>query len=555
MALTVTSNDNTTFRPLSHFPPSIWGDRFIQFSLDQSALEAYAETIEGLKKEVRGLLTDTTIDSTKKLNMIYSIHHLGLSYHFEEEIDGQLEKLFGDLNKSHYEEVDLYTTSIHFQTFRHHGFKMSSDVFNKFKDNNTGKFKEIIVEDVKGMLSLYEATQLRVRGEEILDEALEFSQAHLKKTLQENNLSTNLAKQVHQALKRPFHRGMPILEARLYLSTHEQDSSMNETLLKLAKFHFNYLQLLYKEELRIVSKWWKDLGFPSKLTYIKDRVPETYFWSIGLYYEPRYSLARIILTKYLLLIVVIDDTYDAYGTIEELRLFSDAVNRWDVGAVDQLPQYMRFLYGVLLNLFDEFEEKLAKEGRSYAFHPSKQATQELVRGYHVEAEWFSSGYVAPFDEYMKVALVTSAYHAISVFGFAVMGEIANEEAFAWHKSRPLVLRSSEIISRLQDDIVTSPGEKEKGQVTSGIDYYMKAYGVSEEETILEYKKRIENAWKDINAECLKPTAISMKLLIPFLNLVRVIDVVYKYDDGLTQAEKILKDDVTLLFLTPVPIEG
>ncbi|MGV7451295.1 terpene synthase family protein, partial [Mycobacterium kansasii] len=77
---------------------------------------------------------------------------------------------------------------------------------------------------------------------------------------------------------------------------------------------------------------------------------------------------------------MIDDTYDAYGTIEELRLFTDAVNRWDVGAVDQLPQYMRFLYGVLLNLFDEFEEKLAKEGRSYAFQPSKQATQELVRG-------------------------------------------------------------------------------------------------------------------------------------------------------------------------------
>lgn len=70
------------------------------------------------------------------------------------------------------------------------------------------------------------------------------------------------------------------------------------------------------------------MEFASKLSYIKDRVPETYIsWSLGVYFEPRYSFARVILAKFILLLIVVDDTYDAYGTIEELRLFTDAINR------------------------------------------------------------------------------------------------------------------------------------------------------------------------------------------------------------------------------------
>lgn len=127
-------------------------------------------------------------------------------------------------------------------------------MFDKCKDNGTRKFKETLVKDVKGMLSLYEAGQLRTRGEDILDEALEFTRAHLVKAMEAKNLSPNLEKQVGQALKRAFHRGMTILEAMQYLSTYEQESFMNETILKLAKIHFKYLQQLFKEELRVTSK-------------------------------------------------------------------------------------------------------------------------------------------------------------------------------------------------------------------------------------------------------------------------------------------------------------
>lgn len=239
-------------RPLANFPPSIWGDRFISFSLDNSTLEAYAKALEEPKEAVRSLIIDTTIDAKTKQNLIYSVHRLGLSYLYPEEINAQLDKLFKEHNLKDYEEVDLYTISVQFQVYRHHGYRLSSDVFNKFKDSSSGTFKEYITSDVKGMLGLYESAYLRLHGEDILDEALEFTETRLKKIV--CTLEGNLARQVNQVLKRSFHNGMPMVEARLYFSTYKEESSSDESILELAKVHFNYLQLLQKEELRIVSQ-------------------------------------------------------------------------------------------------------------------------------------------------------------------------------------------------------------------------------------------------------------------------------------------------------------
>jgi len=43
------------------------------------------------------------------------------------------------------------------------------------------------------------------------------------------------------------------------------------------------------------------------------------------YFEPQYS--RWITTKLAALGTIIDDIYDAYGTIEELELFTNAIDR------------------------------------------------------------------------------------------------------------------------------------------------------------------------------------------------------------------------------------
>lgn len=66
-----------------------------------------------------------------------------------------------------------------------------------------------------------------------------------------------------------------------------------------------------------------------KLPFARDRLVESYFWILGVYFEPQYSLARDIFAKVFLFTSVMDDIYDSYGTFEELQLLTDAIERSD----------------------------------------------------------------------------------------------------------------------------------------------------------------------------------------------------------------------------------
>ncbi|KAJ0694634.1 putative lyase [Helianthus annuus] len=538
-------------RSLANFPPSIWADRFLLFSLDNSQLEAYSKAMGQPKEELRRLILNPLIDSNEKLSLIYSVYRLGLAYLFTKDIDGQIDKLFNQLNMQDYDEADLYTISIHFQVFRIFGYKFSCEVFNKFKDFSSGEFKEDITTDVRGMMSFYESSQLRIRGESILDEAIAFTETKLKTI--EKTLQGALARQVKQALERPLHRGHPMVEARQYLLNFEEEISRYDSLQMLAKVHCNYLQLLQKEELRTLSKWSKDLDLLVKTPYVRDRVPELYVWILALFLEPYYSQARIITTKVIQLVLMLDDTYDAYATIEESRLLTHAINRWDISAVSQLPESIKSFYEILLDEFVELNKQLPQQETKDLIEATKKAFQELARGYLQEAEWRHSGEVPSFEEYMRVGLTTSTHELLGKAAWIGMGEIVTEEAFNWYQSHPKILIASESIARLHDDVMTVEFERERGPSATGVEAYMKTYGVPENEAVEEVKKLVENAWKDINEGCLRPREVPMDLLSPIVNLARMIDVAYQYNDGFTFPEKTLKKYITLLLCDSVPM--
>lgn len=65
----------------------------------------------------------------------------------------------------------------------------------------------------------------------------------------------------------------------------------------------------------------------NKFPYAKDRLVEAYFWTVGIYFEPQYSRSRSLVTKVVKMNSIIDDTYDAYATFDELVLFTDAIQR------------------------------------------------------------------------------------------------------------------------------------------------------------------------------------------------------------------------------------
>ncbi|KDP24705.1 hypothetical protein JCGZ_25441 [Jatropha curcas] len=124
----------------------------------------------------------------------------------------------------------------------------TGDVFNKSKDKD-GNFQKAISYNVKGILSLYEASFVSVHGEDILDEALAFTKPILESSLAMQSIPHHLAQHIRNALILSFHKGVPRVEARQYISVYEEDESRNETLLEFAKLDFNRVQLLHRQEL------------------------------------------------------------------------------------------------------------------------------------------------------------------------------------------------------------------------------------------------------------------------------------------------------------------
>lgn len=51
-------------------------------------------------------------------------------------------------------------------------------------------------------------------------------------------------------------------------------------------------------------------------------------WSMAVLTDPTLSEQRVELTKPISLVYIIDDIFDVYGTLDELTLFTEAINRY-----------------------------------------------------------------------------------------------------------------------------------------------------------------------------------------------------------------------------------
>ncbi|KAL9454270.1 hypothetical protein AB3S75_009796 [Citrus x aurantiifolia] len=513
-AKVIQNSGKDSTRRSANFRPSIWGDHFLQYTCDYQETDDRSLKHLELKKEIRRMLKALN-KTSHTLELIDAIQRLGVSYHFESEIDeilGKMHEAYGDGDLWDNENDKLYYIALQFRLFRQNGYRISADVFNTFKGSD-GKFKASLAKDVRGILSLYEATHLRVHEENILDEALAFTTSHLE-SIATHQIRSPLAEQVKHALVQPIHKGLQRLEARQYIPIYHEESSHNEALLTFAKLDFNKLQKLHQKELGDISRWWKELDFTHKLPFIRDK-----------------SCRALLL---------------------ELELFTSAIERWDINAIDQLPEYMKLCYRALIDVYSEVEKDLASQGKLYRLYYAKEAMKNLVKHYLFEAKWCHQNYVPTVDEYMAVALVTSTCPMLSTISFVGMGDIVTKESFEWLLSNPRSVRASSAVYRLVNDIMSHKFEQSRGHVASSVECYMKQYQATEEEAYNELRKQVSNAWKDINEDCLRPTVVPMPLLMRILNLMRVADVIYKYEDGYTFAE-VLKDFIASLFINPVPI--
>lgn len=123
--------------------------------------------------------------------------------------------------------------------------------------DDEGNFMAHLQNDVKGMLSLYEASHLGLEGENILDKALIFSKKHLNAVTKRKTVDdTVLSELVSHSLELPLHRRMRRLEARWYIDySQDKRKDANRLLLELAKLDFNMVQSIFQNDLKDVTMY------------------------------------------------------------------------------------------------------------------------------------------------------------------------------------------------------------------------------------------------------------------------------------------------------------
>ncbi|PWA83975.1 Alpha-isocomene synthase [Artemisia annua] len=567
------SVQENVIRPTANFPPSVWGDQFLTYDEreDQAGLEKVVEDLKDkLRQEILGTLNVPT-QHTNLLRLIDSIQRLGIAYHFEEEVDRTLHHFYDTYG-------DNWTggaTSIWFRVMRQQGFFVSSDVFKSYKDKN-GAFKEPLENDVAGLLELYEATYLRVPGEVILDDALAFTKARLD-DISNDPLWRNsiVSTQIIEALKQPMHKRVPRLEALRYIAFYQQQASCNESLLKLAKLDFNLLQSLHKKELSQVYKWWKGFEVPTNLAYARNRMVECYFWSLSVFFEPKYSQSRMFLAKVISVATILDDTYDAYGIYEELEIFTAALHRytmrtchplvsfqfrrlpikklfrWSVTCLDALPEKYKLVYRMLLSLYEDMEKILTKMGKAHHLNYIREAMMEYIGCYLKEAKWANEEYIPTMEEHKEVTTVSSGYKFTLIASFAAMGDVITDETFKWALTMPPLAKACCVLCRVMDDIVTHKEEQERKHVASGIQCYMKEFDVTEQHVYNVFNTKVEHAWVEMNEESLKCKDVKLPIIMRVINLARAMDVLYKNKDHYTHVGPELINHIKSLVVDPI----
>ncbi|CAI0440753.1 unnamed protein product [Linum tenue] len=331
------------------FDETVWGGHFLTDDQWHPVLGPESGEHETLKEEVRMMVTiavdntddDTAVAIKQKLRLINAIQCLGIGYHFEMEIEEALKKVYtlgGESFIESYDDIDLHHVSLWFRLLRQQGFRVSSDVFRKFKDGDKGKFKESLALDGQGLLSLYEAAHVAIHGEEdMLDEALSFTTKNLELVIQDPKTSSSFKKQVEFSLALPIWKCVPRTLARhridVYSETEEQEAlaSPNETvILKLAKLDFNMVQGVHQQELHELTM--------------------------------SHRVGRIILTKCGAVLTLMDDFYDNFGDYEQLEILTGAIQRLDILALEELPEaMMKDAYRVVVvNLFQEMEQAVSE---------------------------------------------------------------------------------------------------------------------------------------------------------------------------------------------------
>lgn len=543
-------------RRSANYQPSVWTHNDLpSLVIDEGRQSRRVVELQREKaqmvEEVRGALHDENAELITIFALVDDIQRLGLGRHFEEDISRALHRclspdvVYKGLQKS------LHGTALSFRILRQHGFEVSPDVFKIFMDES-GSFMKTLGNDVQGVLSLYEASRLAFEDEDILREAETFTIEHLKN--HNRDINKDLQGEVNHELEWPLHRRMSLLEARRFIEAYSRRRYTSHRILKFSATNFNTLQSTLQGDLQEVLRWWDNVGLANELNFARDRLVECFFAAVAVADEHPLSNCRKGLTKVNILNVIIDDVYDIYGTLDELELFTDAVRRWDINAVEDLPGYMKLCFLALYNCVNELAYDTLKETRENVIPYLTKAWYDACEAFLQEAKWSHNKITPRVEEYLNNGWISVSGHVMLIHAYFLSSPSMRKEELESLEHYHDLLRLPSMIFRLTNDLATSSAELERGETTNSIWCYMQEMGVSELEARKYVIKMIDTTWKKLNKYLVNDSTFNQSFVRMAFNLARMAHCMYHDGDAVGAPDDLSMNRVHSLIIDPVSLE-
>ncbi|KAG6495703.1 hypothetical protein ZIOFF_043529 [Zingiber officinale] len=469
----------------THYRPNSWCNDYIQSLTVNSPVEEKDQTrrIVLLKERIRKVICEKK-EVEEQLRLIDHLQQLGVAYHFKDDIKDALASIHAsleDIISLQQKDTDVHVTALLFRLFRENGFSITDE-------------KEVI-----------------------LQEAMDFTTRKLRDLLDQGSITEpGLKQKVSHALELPLNWRLERLHARWFIqlcsqSNKDECSMINPVLLEFAKLDFNRVQDTHKKELSKLSRWWSDLGLAQRLPFFRDRLMANYLWTVGCAFEPEYWSFREIETQANCFIALLDDVYDVHGNLEELEIFTDAIER--------LPEAL-------------FSGRLQHSKRSC-----------------LSTKWSHEKYTPTVGEYLENGWISGSGHIFLTNAYCMSPYLTKTDLENF-RTYTRFLQWSSMNFRLCNDLV----EMGRSDGPSVIHCLMQEKDVLEAEAREMIKEMIMANWRAMNGDRVNYTNMfEENFKICAINLNRTAQFFYRGTDRYSEYDSEIKDSVVSLLVEPIYI--
>ncbi|KAK1421922.1 hypothetical protein QVD17_24659 [Tagetes erecta] len=448
-----------------------------------------------------------------KLTMVDQVKRLGLSEYFLDEIDNILKKV----HKSYMVQANLvqdnqrlrieklYKDALAFRLLRMHGYNVSPWKFCWFLyDNELLDHLEHNYRQCTSLLyGIYKATDIIFDGETQVHEARSFSTKMLHKisTIHDDSIVVfpNLSQVIYEELSTPWIARLDHLDHRMWIEQNKESPMWigkasfyriscvhNMELMQLALENYNFKQLVYQNELEELKRWSKKWGL-SEMGFGREKTLYCYFAISASTCLPHDSLIRMLVAKSAIIITVADDFFDMRGSLEELHLLIEAINRWDG---EGLSGPSKVIFDVLDDLVREITKTLVLGGKMDLTQDFRHLWREIFNSWLTETTWGRIGYIPSVDEYLQTSMISIATHILVLTSSCFLNP-SLPESNVMPQRYESITQSLMATTRLLNDIQSYQKEQEEGIMNLVLLHFNRNPDAGIDDSISEVKKLLE----------------------------------------------------------------